>query len=127
VSATLLAAGAVIASFLAKPIFDGDHPHGFAEIAATVIGLLGSGGVLGLQADQRAGTRLCAEAAQTIFNLERGAAQPVAVDAALRKPLAGNRVTSASAQTGGQERTRRHRAAANQRHDLEAALVEAIA
>jgi hypothetical protein len=44
--ATLLAAGAVIASLLAKPVFDGPHPHGFAEIAATVVGLLGSGGVL---------------------------------------------------------------------------------
>jgi hypothetical protein len=28
--ATLLAAGAVIASLLAKPVFDGDHPLGFA-------------------------------------------------------------------------------------------------
>jgi hypothetical protein len=44
--ATLLAAGAVIASLLAKPVFDGDHPLGFAEIAATAIGLIGSGGVL---------------------------------------------------------------------------------
>jgi hypothetical protein len=44
--ATLLAAGAVIASLLAKPVFDGDHPHGFAEIAATAVGVLGSSGVL---------------------------------------------------------------------------------
>jgi hypothetical protein len=44
--ATLLAAGAVIASLLAKPVFDGEHPHGFAEIAATAIGLLGSAGIL---------------------------------------------------------------------------------
>ncbi|MGH2805371.1 MAG: hypothetical protein ACRDL4_20400, partial [Thermoleophilaceae bacterium] len=44
--ATLLAAGAVIASLLAKPVFDSNHPHGFAEIAATTIGLLGSAGVL---------------------------------------------------------------------------------
>jgi hypothetical protein len=44
--ATLLAAGAVIASLLAKPVFDGEHPHGFAEIAATAIGLLGSTGIL---------------------------------------------------------------------------------
>jgi hypothetical protein len=44
--ATLLAAGAVIASLLATPVFDGEHPHGFAEISATAIGLLGSTGVL---------------------------------------------------------------------------------
>jgi len=44
--ATLLAAGAVIASLLAKPVFDGEHPHGFAEIAATAIGLLGATGIL---------------------------------------------------------------------------------
>jgi hypothetical protein len=44
--ATLLAAGAVIASLLAKPVFDGEHPHGFAEISATAIGLLGSAGIL---------------------------------------------------------------------------------
>jgi hypothetical protein len=44
--ATLLAAGAVIASLLANPIFDGPHPHGFWEIAATAVGLLGSAGVL---------------------------------------------------------------------------------
>jgi len=44
--ATLLAAGAVIASLLAKPVFDGEHPHGFAEIAATGVGLLGSTGIL---------------------------------------------------------------------------------
>src|SRR5918999_1239332 len=42
----LLAAGAVIASLLATPVFDGEHPHGFAEISATAIGLLGSTGVL---------------------------------------------------------------------------------
>lgn len=44
--ATLLAAGAVIASLLAKPVFDGEHPHGFAEISGTAIGLLGSAGIL---------------------------------------------------------------------------------
>jgi hypothetical protein len=44
--ATLLAAGALIASLLAKPVFDGDHPHGFVEIAATAIGLLGCSAVL---------------------------------------------------------------------------------
>jgi hypothetical protein len=43
---TLLAAGAVIASLLAKPVFDGDHPHGVTEITATTVGLLGSSGVL---------------------------------------------------------------------------------
>ena len=31
---------------LAKPVFDGDHPHGFAEVTATAIGLLGCAGVL---------------------------------------------------------------------------------
>ena len=44
--ATLLAAGAVIASLLAKPVFDGPHPNGFWEIAATAVGLVGSSGVL---------------------------------------------------------------------------------
>jgi hypothetical protein len=43
---TLLAAAAVIASLLAKPVFHSGHPQGFAEVAATTIGLLGSGGVL---------------------------------------------------------------------------------
>jgi hypothetical protein len=44
--ATLLAAGAVIASLLANPVFDGGHPDGVAEIAATAVGLIGSAGVL---------------------------------------------------------------------------------
>jgi hypothetical protein len=44
--ATLLAAGAVIASLLATPVFDGEHPQGFAEISAAAIGLLGSAGIL---------------------------------------------------------------------------------
>lgn len=44
--ATLLAASAVIASLLATPVFHGDHPHGFAEVTAMAIGLLGSAGVL---------------------------------------------------------------------------------
>lgn len=42
----LLAGGAVIASLLAKPTFQGDHPHGVLEIATTVFGLVGAGGVL---------------------------------------------------------------------------------
>jgi hypothetical protein len=44
--ATLLAAGAVIASLLAKPVFHGGHPSGFWEVAGTVVGLLGCAGVL---------------------------------------------------------------------------------
>jgi hypothetical protein len=41
-----IAAGAVIASLLAKPVFHGGHPHGFFEIAAAAAGLLGCSGVL---------------------------------------------------------------------------------
>jgi hypothetical protein len=44
--AALLAGGAVIASLLAKPVFHGTNPHGVAEAAATVVGLVGAGGVL---------------------------------------------------------------------------------
>jgi hypothetical protein len=44
--ATLLAAGAVIASLLAKPVFHSGHPRGFGEVAGTVVGLLGCAGVL---------------------------------------------------------------------------------
>jgi hypothetical protein len=44
--AALLAAGAVIASLLAGPVFSDEHPYGVAEIAATGIGLVGSAGVL---------------------------------------------------------------------------------
>jgi hypothetical protein len=44
--ATLLAAGAVIASLLAKPVFHGGHPNGSWEIAGTAVGLLGCAGVL---------------------------------------------------------------------------------
>lgn len=44
--ATLLAAGAVIASLLARPVFHGPHPNGLWEIAGTVLGLLGCAGVL---------------------------------------------------------------------------------
>jgi hypothetical protein len=43
---TLLAAGAVIASLLAKPVFHDGHPDGFPEVAATALGLLGAGCVL---------------------------------------------------------------------------------
>lgn len=43
---TLLAGGGVIASLLAEPVFNGAHPDGFSEIAATAIGLLGSSAVL---------------------------------------------------------------------------------
>lgn len=38
---TLLAAGAVIASLLAKPVFAGRHPDGRWEVAATTVGLAG--------------------------------------------------------------------------------------
>jgi hypothetical protein len=44
--ATLLAASAVIASLLAKPVFHAGHPYGFGEVAGTVVGLLGCAGVL---------------------------------------------------------------------------------
>ncbi len=43
---TLLAAGAVIASLLAKPVFHGGHPNDVLEMLATVVGLLGAGGLL---------------------------------------------------------------------------------
>jgi hypothetical protein len=43
---TLLAAGVLIASLLAKPVFRDGHPSGVVEIAATAAGLLGTGGVL---------------------------------------------------------------------------------
>jgi len=43
---TLLAAGVLIASLLAKPVFRDGHPTSVAEIAATAVGLLGAGGVL---------------------------------------------------------------------------------
>lgn len=43
---TLLAAGAVVASLLAKGVFHGDHPRGAAEVATTIIGLLGAGALL---------------------------------------------------------------------------------
>jgi hypothetical protein len=43
---TLLAAGALIASLLAKPVFQDGHLSGAGEILAATIGLLGAGGVL---------------------------------------------------------------------------------
>lgn len=45
-ASVLLAAGAVVPSLLAKSVFHGNHPSGIAEIAATVIGLVGAAGVL---------------------------------------------------------------------------------
>jgi hypothetical protein len=42
----IIAAAAVIASLLAKPVFHSGHPHGFFEITAAVAGLLGCAGVL---------------------------------------------------------------------------------
>jgi hypothetical protein len=43
---TLLAAGAVIASLLAKAVFHDGHPYGALETLATIAGLLGAGGLL---------------------------------------------------------------------------------
>jgi hypothetical protein len=43
----LLAAGAVIAGLLARPVFTHSHPHGVLEVAATSVGLLGAGALLG--------------------------------------------------------------------------------
>jgi asparagine N-glycosylation enzyme membrane subunit Stt3 len=43
---TLLAAGAVVASLLAKAVFHGNHPRGVAEVVATVIGLVGAAALL---------------------------------------------------------------------------------
>jgi hypothetical protein len=42
----LLAAGAVIAGLLAKPVFHGGHPHGFGEVLAAAVGLAGCAGLL---------------------------------------------------------------------------------
>lgn len=44
--ATLIAAGAVIASLLAKATFQGDHPAGAAELVAALAGITGASGVL---------------------------------------------------------------------------------
>lgn len=46
--ATLLAAGAVIASLLAGPIFDGPHPRGTGEVIAAAVGMMGAGALLTL-------------------------------------------------------------------------------
>jgi hypothetical protein len=43
---TLLAAGVLIESLLAKPVFHGGHPSGAGEITAAALGLLGASGVL---------------------------------------------------------------------------------
>ena len=42
----LLAAGAVVASLLTKPVFDGPHPDGFPGLLAAFVGLAGVAGVL---------------------------------------------------------------------------------
>lgn len=44
--ATLLAAGAIIASLLAKPVFAGDHPNGTAEVVASSVGVAAAGALL---------------------------------------------------------------------------------
>jgi hypothetical protein len=44
--AALLAAGAVVVSLLARPVFEGAHPRGQAEIIATGGGLLGAAALL---------------------------------------------------------------------------------
>jgi hypothetical protein len=44
--AALLAAGAVIASLLAKPVFQMGHPKRGVEVLATVSGLIGAAGLL---------------------------------------------------------------------------------
>jgi len=44
--AALLAAGAVVASLLAKSVFHGGHPRGVAQVTATAGGLLGGAGLL---------------------------------------------------------------------------------
>jgi hypothetical protein len=43
---TLLAAGAVIASLLAKPVFHGGHPDGASQTLVATGGLIGAGGLL---------------------------------------------------------------------------------
>jgi hypothetical protein len=43
---TLVAAGAVIASLLAKPVFAGAHPEGSLEVLATGVGLVGCAALL---------------------------------------------------------------------------------
>jgi hypothetical protein len=42
----IIAAGAVIASLLAKPVFHGGHPHGVLQVAVAAVGLMGCTGVL---------------------------------------------------------------------------------
>jgi hypothetical protein len=42
----LLAAGTVVASLLAKPVFHDGHPHGVLEVIATTVGLVGAASVL---------------------------------------------------------------------------------
>lgn len=45
-ASTLLAAGALIASLLAKPVFHDGHPSGAGQVLTTTFGLVGTGGVL---------------------------------------------------------------------------------
>lgn len=44
--ATLLAGGAVIASLLAKAVFNGNHPSGTAETVAAALGITAAGALL---------------------------------------------------------------------------------
>lgn len=41
-ASTLVAAGAVVASLLAKPVFHNGHPSGAAEVSAAALGLIGA-------------------------------------------------------------------------------------
>jgi hypothetical protein len=45
-SSALLAAAAVVPSLLARGVFHGRHPVGFAQVGATTLGLIGAAGVL---------------------------------------------------------------------------------
>jgi hypothetical protein len=42
----IIAAAAVIASLLAKPVFHGGHPDGFLEVTAATVGIVGCAGVV---------------------------------------------------------------------------------
>jgi hypothetical protein len=45
-ASTLIAAAAVTASLLARPVFGGAHPNGVAEVASVVVGVFGAAGAL---------------------------------------------------------------------------------
>jgi hypothetical protein len=45
-ASTLVAAGAVIASLFAKPVFHDGHPTGAGEMTTTVVGVIGAAGLL---------------------------------------------------------------------------------